>query len=90
MKSERKEAWMRIVVGFVSGIVIYVWFWFVAVLFIVNWVYAIFSGKKLKEICRISEIFNTQAYTFARYMTFVSNKRPFPFNNLEKEISKIE
>lgn len=88
-KLERKEAWMRLLVGIVSGIILYVWFWLTALLFVINWFYVIIKGKKLKELSEMCETWNTQNYSFIRYMTFGSNKRPFPFNNLEKSMNKI-
>ena len=88
--SERTEAWMRIVVGIVSGIILAVWRWFIVVLAIVNWFYTIFAGKRLKELADLSEVWNTQWYIFQRYMIFVTNRRPFPFTSLEKSMSKFE
>ena len=89
-KSERGEAWMRIVVGIISGIVLYVWFWLIGIFFIINWVYAIFSGKKLKQLAELSEVWNTQVYIYFSYMTFVSNQRPLPFGKLEENLSEVE
>lgn len=86
---ERAEIFMRILVAIISGIILGVWKWFIFVLGIVNWIYTLFAGKRLKELAEMSEIWNTQMYTFLRYMTLVSNKRPFPFTNLAKNISKF-
>jgi len=86
---ERGEVWMRIVVLIVSGIVFGVWRWFIVVLAIINWIYTLFAGKRMKELADLSEIWNTQMYTFMRYLTFVTNKRPFPFEKLTKNISKF-
>jgi hypothetical protein len=88
MNKEKKEAWFRIIVAIVSGIILFVWRYLVFLLAIVNWFIVIFSGKKNKEIARFSEYWNTELYKFVRYITFVSNNRPFPFSNLER-ISKI-
>jgi len=87
---ERKEAWMRIVIAIVSGIVLGVWRYFIIVLGIIHWVYAVFSGKRKKEFAELCEIWNTQTYVFLRYMTFVTNERPFPFKNLTKNFSAFE
>ncbi|MBD3252656.1 DUF4389 domain-containing protein, partial [Candidatus Pacearchaeota archaeon] len=81
--SERTEAWMRIVVGIVSGIVIGVWKIVIQVVTVVHWIIALISGKRNKDIAEFCEIWNTQLYDFVRYMTFVTNKRPFPFDKLE-------
>jgi len=86
---ERTEALMRIVIGLVSGIILSIWKVLIQVLGIVHWLIVIFSGKRNKEIAGLSEIWNTQIYVFLRYMTFVSNKRPFPFDVLGKNISKF-
>tara|TARA_Y100000034_G_scaffold116778_1_gene155503 strand:- start:314 stop:589 length:276 start_codon:yes stop_codon:yes gene_type:complete len=87
---ERKEALMRIIVGIVSGIIFAVWRWLIGVFAIVNFVYTIFAGKRLKELAVLSEIWNSQWYVFQRYLIFLSNKRPFPFSKLEKSMSKFE
>jgi hypothetical protein len=87
---ERTEALMRIVVGIISGIIIGVWRVLIKVFALVNLLITLFSGKRSKELAELCEIWNTQVYTFLRYMTFVSNKRPFPFNALKKNLSKFE
>ena len=87
---ERTEVFMRIVVLIVTGIILAVWKWLIVVFVVVNWVYTLFAGKRLKELAELSEIWNTQWYIFQRYLIFVTNKRPFPFNRLEKSMSKFE
>lgn len=89
-KTERKEAWMRIVVGVVSGIILYIWFCLICAFFVINWVCAIFGGKKIKQLAELSEVWNTQVYIYFSYMTFVSNQRPLPFGKLEENLSDIE
>lgn len=88
-KSERKEAWMRIVVGIISGIILSVWKTLIQILGVIHWFVVIVSGKRKKGIAKFSEIWNSQIYVFLKYMTFVSNKRPFPFSELEHNISKF-
>jgi hypothetical protein len=87
--TERKEALMRIVVGFVSGIILAVWRYLIIVLMIFNFIYTLSSGKRLKEFANMCEVWNTQFYIFQRYLFFVTNERPFPFRNLEKSMSKF-
>ena len=87
---EMKEGWMRIIVGIVSGIILHLWGALVCVLAIVNFFIVIFSGKRNKDLAEFSEMWNTQTYTFLKYMIFLSNYRPFPFNSLEKSMSKFE
>lgn len=87
---ERIEALMRIVVGIISGIILGLWKVLIQILGIVHWVMAIITGKRNKDIAEFSEIWNTQIYIFLRYMTFVTNERPFPFESLAKNISKFK
>lgn len=87
---ERKELLLRIPIAIVSGIVLGVWRWFILVIGIINWIHTLFVGRRIKELAELSEIWNTQVYTFLRYMTLVTNDRPFPFKKLTKEISKFK
>lgn len=86
---ERKEAWMRILVLIISGIILYLWGALIKFLVIINWFIVIFTAKRNKGIAEFSEIWNTQFYVFSKYITFVTNERPFPFNSLSKNISKF-
>ena len=88
--SERKEVWMRIVVGIVSGIILSVWKTLVVVLSVFHWVYAIFSNKRNKGMAEFCNIWATQAYRFLRYMTFTINQRPFPFSEMGEVIDDVE
>jgi len=88
--TERKETLMRIIVFIVSGIILSVWKYLIVVFVLVNFVYTLFVGKRLKQIAELSEVWNTQWYDFQRYILFVSNKRPFPFADLKKNISKFQ
>ena len=88
-EAERSEALMRIIVGFVSGIILYIWAYIIFAFIVVNLVYTLIKGKRSKEIAELCETYNTQLYVFWRYMTFVSNERPFPFESLTKNLSKF-
>jgi len=81
---------MRIPVFIVSGIVLNVWRLLVMALAVVNFFIVLIVGKRNKEIAEFSEIWNTQAYLFLRYMTFNSNDRPFPFKKMSKNLSDFE
>jgi hypothetical protein len=87
--SERVEALMRIVVGIISGIILGLWKALIQILGVVHWFIVIVSGERQKGIADFSEIWNTQIYVYLRYMTFVSNKRPFPFESLKPNMSKF-
>lgn len=88
-KGERKEAWFRILVAIISGIILSVWKSLIAILTIINWFIVVFSGKRNKSMAEFCEYWNTEAYKYARYLTFVSNKRPFPFSELQR-ISRFQ
>lgn len=88
--SQRKEAWFRVIVLIISGIIIGIWKALIQFLAVIHWVYVIFSGKRIKELAEFCEIWNTQTYIFLRYITFVSNERPFPFKKLSKNISNFK
>jgi len=81
---ERKEAWMRILVGIVSGIILEIWGALVCILAVVNWLITLFSGKRDKGIASFCEYFNSEMYRYLRYLTSVTNERPFPFNEMVK------
>jgi hypothetical protein len=87
--SERKEAWMRILVVIVSGIILAVWRYLIIVFAIINWFIVVFSGKRNRDLAEFSEYWNTEFYKYVRYLTFVSNVRPFPFSDVER-MSKFE
>lgn len=88
-KGERKEAWMRVLVAIVSGIILKLWGIVVAIVGIINWIVAVFSGKRNKSLAEFCEPWNSEMYKYTRYLTAVSNKRPFPFSDVER-ISKFE
>jgi hypothetical protein len=88
--SEKKEGWMRIIVGIVTGIILHLWGALVCVLVLINFLVTVCTGKRNRGLAEFCEMWNTQLYAFLRYMTFMSNYRPFPFNPLDKNISKFE
>ena len=86
---ERIEALLRMVIGIISGIILGLWKVLIQILVVLHWIIVIFTGKRQKGIADFCEIWNTQLYVFIRYMTFVSNRRPFPFDTLEKNMTKF-
>jgi len=82
--SERKEAWFRIIVLIVTGIILGVWGYLIGLLAIVHWLIVVFSGKRNKNLADFCEYWTTESYKFYRYLTFESNKRPFPFSSVER------
>lgn len=88
--NERYEILMRIIVAVVSGIVLGVWKGFIQIITLINWVYALITNKRNKEIAEMCEIWNTQIYVYLKYLTMVNNQKPFPFSRLTKKISEFE
>src|SRR3989344_8146646 len=88
--SERKEAFMRIVIGIVSGIIIGLWKAVVEVISIFHWFYVLFTNKRSRDIAEFCNLWTTQAYRFIRYMTFTTNSRPFPFSDLGNVLHPVE
>ncbi|VVB78043.1 Uncharacterised protein [uncultured archaeon] len=84
VKSERKEAWMRILVAIISGIILKFWGIVVLIVGVLNWLIAVFSGKRDKSLAEFCEPWNTEMYKYTRYLSGVSNKRPFPFSDVER------
>jgi len=89
MHVERKEALMRIVVLVVSGIILWLWKYPVYFLMILHWIIALISAKRHEHIAEFVEHWNSEYYKFFRYLSGVSNEKPFPFAPLKK-ISKFE
>jgi len=88
--TERGEAWMRIVVLVVSGFILEIWSIVIHLFAVLNWLVTVFSGRRHKWMAEFCEVWNTQMYTYTRYATSMSNKRPFPFAEVGKNISKFE
>ena len=84
MKKEQTEALMRIVVGIVALIILGVWKCLIIVLGIVNFFVTLFTTKRNRDLAEFSEYWNTECYRFHKYMTFVTNERPFPFTNMRR------
>ncbi len=87
--AERIEALLRIPIAIISGLILGLWWNLTCILMIINWFMTLLSGERNKSLALFCEYFNTEVYKFIRYMTFMSNKRPFPFSRIEW-ISRFE
>ncbi|MFH0832085.1 MAG: DUF4389 domain-containing protein [archaeon] len=81
---EAQEGWFRIIVAIVSGIILSLWGKLVSIVALISWFVVVFSGRRNKQLAEFCEPWNTENYKFMRYMTCVSNKRPFPFSKIER------
>tara|TARA_Y100000310_G_C20062543_1_gene525652 strand:- start:37 stop:306 length:270 start_codon:yes stop_codon:yes gene_type:complete len=87
---ERKEILWRILVAIVSGVILSIWKLLIYVLVVVQLVIVLINGKKDKQIAKLCNTWNTQAYKYIRYVTFTSNQRVFPFEDLGKDTLPVE
>lgn len=87
---ERSEALMRIFVAIISGIILGLWKVIIQVVVVIHWIYVIFVGKRNKGLADFCNMWVTYAYNFIRYITFSTNKRPFPFGEFGKDIEKVD
>jgi len=85
---EKREAWMRIPIFIVSGFILHIWGFFIFIFALVQFILILANDKKEKELLRMCNVYLIQLYIFMKYITFLSDKRPFPFGELEKEIKK--
>ena len=88
--SERTEAWMRLFVGIVSGILLGLWRGLVQFLVVLHWVYVILTGRRSRGLAEFCNLWPTQLYRFSRYMLFTTNERPFPFTPLGSVKDKVD
>jgi hypothetical protein len=82
--NERNEALIRIPVCVVTGVVLGTWRGLIQILSVFHWIYILIANKRIKGLARFCHIWNCQIYAFLKYMTFATNKRPFPFSELSK------
>jgi len=82
-EGERKEAWMRIPICIVSGFILDIWGFFVFIFAIVQFILVLVEGKKNKELLDLCKNYVAQLYVFVKYVTFISNERPFPFGEVK-------
>ena len=85
-KKQRSEAWMRVPVFIVSGIILKVWGFFIFCFAIAQLVLILIEGKKNKDLLKMCNVYLIQLYVFVKYVLFISDERPFPFEDIKKKI----
>jgi hypothetical protein len=88
LSPEKREAWMRVPIFIVSGIILHVWGCFILIFALVQLILILSKNKNNKKLLKMCYVYLIQLYVFVKYITFLSDKRPFPFGELEKEIEK--
>jgi len=81
---DKKDIWMRIPIFIVSGAILHVWAFFILIFSLVQLVLLLLGNKKEKELSKMSSMFCDQAYCFFRYITFMSEEKPFPFGQIKR------
>jgi len=89
MKAETKEAWFRILVLIITGIILSLWRGIIVVISILHWLVVLFTAKRNRKLANFCEYYNSELYKFSKYLTFVTNERPFPFSDV-KRLSKFQ
>ncbi|VVB83512.1 Uncharacterised protein [uncultured archaeon] len=75
----KKSVWMRIPIFIVSGAILHIWGFFACIFALVQMILMLAGKKKEKELLRINAMFSSQIYIFFKYISFLSEKKPFPF-----------
>jgi hypothetical protein len=88
-KIKVEEVWMRIPIFIISGIILEIWGFFVLCFSLAQFVIILVEDKKSKELLHMCHLFNIQAYDFLNYITFVSERRPFPFGHIQKSVPEL-
>jgi hypothetical protein len=86
---EREELLWRVLVGIVGGIVLGVWKALVFVLALINWITILITNERNKDLAVFCEYWNSEVYRYFKYLTCVTNERPFPFTPM-KTFGKFE
>ena len=88
--SERLEAILRIIIGFICGLILGLWKIVIQVVVVIHWIYVIIVGNRNKDMSEFCNKWVTYVFSVTRYVTFSTNKRPFPFNEFSKDVEKVD
>ena len=90
MKSEQKEALLRLPIVIIGWVLMDLWASVIVFASIIHWFYALFTAKRHKGLAKFSNLFITYMYNFARYATLTTNKRPFPWSEFGNPVENID
>ena len=82
-KIDVKEVLTRLILGLVSGIILWLLAYVILILILVNFIIVIFKGKSEKAIIKISNFWIKEFSIFIKYILFESNEKSFPFSEDE-------
>jgi len=81
---DRLEALLRIPLAFIYGIIIGIWGLITALAVIVHWFYALIRGKRHRGIAEFTNRFVFYVYEVDRYLSLVTNERPWPIGKTRR------
>jgi hypothetical protein len=90
MKTEQAEALIRIPVVIIGWVIMDIWALLVVFIGLLHLIYALATAKRHKGMAEFSNSFVTYMYSFVRYASFTTNKRPFPWNDFGKTVEKVD
>ncbi len=89
MKAEQEEALLRIPIVIIGWIIMDLWAVLITFIALIHLFFALVTGKRHKGLADFANYFVTYMFNFVRYATFVTNFRPFPWNDFGKPVEKV-
>lgn len=80
-----KSQWGRILYMLLFAIVLYLVMMLVAVVVIVQALFALITGKPNDDIGDFASDLSQYVHRIVAFLTYTDNRRPFPFNNWDEE-----
>jgi len=80
-----KNQWLRIVYMVLFAVVLYLVMMLVAVIVIVQALFALITGKPNEDIGDFANDLSTYVYRIVAFLTYSDDRRPFPFNSWEED-----
>ena len=79
-----KNQWMRIVYMILFAIILYPVMMLVAVVVIVQLLFALLTGKPNQDVGDFAADLSQYVFRIVAFLTYTDDRRPFPFNNWEE------
>ena len=90
MKTEQKEALVRIPVVIIGQIILDLWSALISVIGLIHLIYVLVTNKRHRGLAKFANYFVTYMYKFVRYAALTTNKRPFPWGEFGSQIEKVD
>ncbi len=73
---------VRVLIVILSGIIFHIWTYIIFAVFVIQLIIFIIKQEANQDLKKFSEIWIKSITNYFRYALFISNERPFPFNNI--------